>query len=118
MTTISNFIMKKNVAIGAKPKKKQIPININSNPCANKFLFSNQINPIASSYLSMGQKIQISKNLKNSKIIQVNTNSAGNYYTLNSKDSKQISGSVGNSVLNNYQSNNVSENNGINFNNF
>ena len=110
--------MKKNVAIGAKPKKKQIPININSNPCANKFLFSNQINPIASSYLSMGQKIQISKNLKNSKIIQVNTNSAGNYYTLNSKDSKQISGSIGNSVLNNYQSNNISENNGINFNNF
>ena len=118
MTTISNFIMKKNIAIGAKPKKKSIPININSNPAANKFLFSNQVNPIASSYLSMGQKIQISKNLKNSKIIQVNTNSAVNYYTLNSKDSKQISGSVGNSVLNNYQSNNVSENNGINFNNF
>ena len=118
MTTISNFIMKKNIAIGAKPKKKSIPININSNPAGNKFLFSNQVNPIASSYLSMGQKIQISKNLKNSKIIQVNTNSAVNYYTLNSKDSKQISGSVGNSVLNNYQSNNVSENNGINFNNF
>jgi hypothetical protein len=110
--------MKKNIAIGAKPKKKSIPININSNPAGNKFLFSNQVNPIASSYLSMGQKIQISKNLKNSKIIQVNTNSAVNYYTLNSKDSKQISGSVGNSVLNNYQSNNVSENNGINFNNF
>ena len=118
MTTLSNFIMKKNVPIGTKPKKKQIPININSNPVANKFLFSNQINPIASHYLSMGQKIQISKNLKSTKIIQVNTNSTGNYYTLNSKDSKQINGSIGNSFLNNYQSNNISENNGINFNKF
>ena len=46
----------------------------------------------------MGQKIQISKNNKNSKIIHVNTNSAMNYYTLNSKDSKQINGSITNSI--------------------
>ena len=110
--------MKKNIALGAKPKKKSIPININSNPTPGKFIISNPINPIASSYFSMGQKIQISKNNKNSKIIHVNTNSAMNYYTLNSKDSKQINGSITNSLLNNYQSNNVSENNGINFNNF
>ena len=118
MTSIPNFIMKKNIAVGVKPKKKSIPININSNPAPGKFIISNPINPIASSYFSMGQKIQISKNNKNSKIIHVNTNSAMNYYTLNSKDSKQINGSITNSILNNYQSNNVSENNGINFNNF
>ena len=116
MTSLSNYIMKKNIAINAKPKKKSIPININSNPAPGKFLISNPINPIASSYLSMGQRIQISKNLKNSKIIHVNTNSATNYYTTNSKDSKQTNNSVANSMLNNYQSNNISENNGINFN--
>ena len=118
MTSMSNYIMKKNVALGAKPKKKSIPININSNPTPGKIFISNQINPIASSYLSMGQKIQISKNIKNSKIIHVNTNSAMNYYSLNSKDSKQVNGSIGNSMLNNYKNNNISENNGINFNNY
>ena len=116
MTSLSNYIMKKNIAINAKPKKKSIPININSNPTPGKFLISNPINQVASSYLSMGQRIQISKNLKNSKIIHVNTNSATNYYTVNSKDSKQASNSIANSMLNNYQSNNISENNGINFN--
>ena len=118
MTSISNVIMKKNIAVGIKPKRKSIPININSNSAPGKFLISNPINPIASSYFSMGQKIQISKNNKNAKFIHVNTNSAMNYYTLNSKDSKQINGSITNSQLKNYQSNNVSENNGINFNNF
>ena len=100
--------------MGAKQKKKTIPININSNPAPGKFLISNSINPIASSYLSMGQKIQISKNKKYPRIIQVNTNSAVNYYTLNSKDSKRGNGSI----TNNYSSNNTSYNNGINFNNY
>ena len=58
MSAISNFIMKKNIPIGMKSKKKSIPININSNPAPGKFLISNQINPVASAYLSMGQKIQ------------------------------------------------------------
>ena len=118
MSTVPNIIIKKNIAIGAKSKKRSIPININSNPAPGKFLISNQINPIASSYLSMGQKIQISKNMKNPRIIQVNTNSAINYYTLNSKDSKHVNGSITNSLINNYHSNNVSDINGINFNNY
>ena len=118
MSTIPNIIIKKNIAIGVKSKKRSIPININSNPAPGKFLISNQINPIASSYLSMGQKIQISKNMKNPRIIHVNTNSAINYYTLNSKDSKQVNGSITNSLTNNYHSNNVSDINGINFNNY
>ena len=71
MSNMSNFIMKKNLAIGGKPKKKSIPININSNPAPGKMFISNQVNHIASSYLSMGQRIQISKNLKNAKHIQV-----------------------------------------------
>ena len=110
--------MKKNIAIGVKPKKKSIPININSNPAPGKFLISNQVNQIASSYLSMGQKIQISKNLKNSKVIHVNTNSAKNYYTLNSKEAKPTNGIITNSLINNYKVNNISDNNGINFNNY
>ena len=71
MTSIPNYIMKKNNTLGIKSKKKSIPININSNPTPGKFLFSNQINNIASSYLSMGQKIQTNKNLKTSKLIHV-----------------------------------------------
>ena len=118
MISTSNILMKKNIALGIKPKKKSIPININSNPTPGKFLISNQINPIASSYLSMGQKIQISKNIKNSKIIHVNTNSAKNYYTMNSKDTKPTSGIITNSLINNYKTNNISDNNGINFNNY
>ena len=118
MSTIPNIIIKKNIAIGVKSKKRSIPININSNPAPGKFLISNQINPIASSYLSMGQKIQTKKNLKNLKIINVNSNSGINYYTLNSKDSKQVNGSITNSLTNNYHSNNVSDINGINFNNY
>ena len=118
MTSISNFIMKKSIAVGGKPKKKSIPININSNPAPGKFLISNQINSIASSYLTMGQKIQISKNAKTSKIIHVNTTSPMNYYSLNSKDLKVTNGSLTNNVFNKYQSNNISENHGINFNNF
>ena len=94
MISTSNILMKKNITLGIKPKKKSIPININSNPTPGKFLISNQINPIASSYLSMGQKIQISKNIKNSKIIHVNTNSSKNYYAMNSKDNKPISGII------------------------
>ena len=120
MSTISNFIMKKNIPIGMKSKKKSIPININSNPAPGKFLISNQINPVASSYLSMGQKIQNFKNFKNSKIIHVNTNSATNYYTIASKDLKNTNNSITNSLLNNYSNvnHNYSENNGINFNNY
>ena len=120
MSSISNFMMKKNIPIGFKPKKKSIPININSNPVPGKFLISNQINPVASSYLSMGQKIQNSKNLKNSKLIHVNTNSAINYYTNPGIDSKYTNNSITNSLLNNYPNINSknSEINGINFNNY
>ena len=118
MSNMSNFIMKKNLAIGGKPKKKSIPININSNPAPGKMFVSNQVNHIASSYLSMGQRIQISKNLKNAKHIQVNTNSGINYYNLSNKDSKQAISSGTNSYLNNFQNNNNSDNYGINFNNY
>ena len=49
MSSIPNFKLKKNNALGLKPKKKTIPININSNPTPGKFLFSNPVNNIASS---------------------------------------------------------------------
>ena len=61
--------MKKNNTLGIKSKKKSIPININSNPTPGKFLFTNHINNIASSYLSMGQKIQILKIIIGAKSI-------------------------------------------------
>ena len=118
MSSIPNYKLKKNNTLGIKPKKKSIPININTNPTPGKFLFSNQVNNIASSYLSMGQRIQINKNLKDSKIIHVNTNSATNYYTLNSKDAKQTNCSITNSILNNLKINNKSELNSINVNNY
>ena len=117
MNSKSNIILKKDIGIGLKPKRKTIPINLNSNPTPGKFLISNQVNPITSSYLSMGQKIQISKNIKNSKIIHVNTNSAKNYYTINNKDIKQTNGITTNSIINNYRTNDISNNNGISINN-
>ena len=119
MSSISNFMMKKSIPIGYKTKKKSIPININSNPTQGKFLIPNQINQVASSYLTMGQKIQNSKNLKNSKLIHVNTNSAINYYTNPGIDSKYTNNSITNSLYNypNINSKN-SEMNGINFNNY
>ena len=120
MSSISNFMMKKSIPIGYKSKKKSIPININSNPVPGKFIISNQINSVASSYLSMGQKIQNSKNSKNSKFIHVNTNSAINYYTNPGIDQKQNNSSITNSLLNNYPKINSknSEISGINFNNY
>ena len=113
----TNFMMKKSIPLGFKSKKKSIPININSNPSAGKFLTTNQINQVAASYLSMGQKIQI---LKNPKMIHVNTNSALNYYTNPGNDSRQTNSSIGNSYLNNYPNINIknSELSGINFNNY
>ena len=115
----TNYMMKKSIPLGVKSKKKSIPININSNPVPGKFLISNPINQVASSYLSMGQKIQISKNFKNSKVIHVNTNSAINYFTNPANDSKQTNSSIGNSYLTNYPNINSknSELSGINFNN-
>ena len=120
MSNMTNFIMKKSIPLGVKSKKKQIPININSNMAPGKFLVSNQVNQVASSYISMGQKIQISKNLKNSKMIHVNTNSAINYYTNPAIDSKYTNSSITNSYLNNYPNINSknSEISGINFNNY
>jgi len=118
MTSIPNYIMKKNNTLGIKSKKKSIPININSNPTPGKFLFSNQINNIASSYLSMGQKIQTNKNLKTSKLIHVNTNSCTNYYTTNSKETKQTNSSISSSIPNNIKNYNRSEVNSININNY
>ena len=112
----TNFMMKKSIPLGYKSKKKSIPININSNPAASKFLTTNQINQVAASYLSMGQKIQI---LKNPKMIHVNTNSALNYYTNPGNDSRQTNSSIGNSYLNNYPNIGIKNNelSGINFNN-
>ena len=115
MSSIPNYKMKKTNMLGIKTKKKAIPININTNPTPGKFLFSNHVNNIASSYLSMGRRIQINKNIKTSKLIHVNTNSATNYYTLNSKDTKQTNGSITNSLICNIKNNNnKSEYNSIN----
>ena len=118
MSSIPSHIMKKNNILDIKSKKKTIPININSNPTPGKFLFSNQINSIASSYLSMGQKIQNNKNINASKLIHVNTNSGTNYYTINSKETKQTNSSISNSIYNNIKNNNRSEINSININNY
>ena len=115
MSSIPNYKMKKTNMLGIKTKKKAIPININTNPTPGKFLFSNHVNNIASTYLSMGRKIQINKNIKTSKLIHVNTNSATNYYTLNSKETKQTNGSITNSLICNIKNNNnKSEYNSIN----
>ena len=118
MSSIPNNVLKKNNTKGIKPKRKSIPININTNPTPDKFLISNHANNIASSYLSMGKRFQINKNIKASKVIHVNTNSASNYYTLNTKDTKQTNGSITSSILNSLKNNNRSEINSININNY
>lgn len=56
MSSFPNSIIKKNNTLGIKPIKKSIQINISINSSPNKFLFSNNVNKIASSYLSMGKK--------------------------------------------------------------
>ena len=109
MSSIPNNFAKKKNTFNKRPIKKSIQININSNPAPNKFLFSNQVNNIASSYLSMGRRIQINKNMKTSKIIHANTNSASNYNPVNSKDIKQANGSITNIILNNLINNNKTE---------
>ena len=60
----SNIIIKRCILINAKEKRKKIPINLNSKSISNQFKSSNHVNLVASSYLSMGQKINISKNQK------------------------------------------------------
>ena len=97
----NNCIIKKNNTLGIKPLKKSIQINININSSPSKFLFSNNINKIASSYLSMGRKIQINKSRKNSKILKINTISNSNYYTINNKEANQTNYSITNSLNNN-----------------
>ena len=97
----SNCIIKKNNTLGIKPLKKSIQINININSSPRKFLFSNNVNKIASSYLSMGRKIQINKSRKNSKILKINTVSNSNYYTINNKEANQTNYSITNTLNNN-----------------
>ena len=99
------YIFKNNKTNVDKQKKKSIPININLNP--GQFLFKNNINKIASSYISMGRKIQTRKNRQLSKM-QVNTNSVSNCYQ------KQTTSYILNNSKN---SNNKSEYNYINKNN-
>ena len=99
------YIFKNNKTNVDKQKKKSIPININLNP--GQFLFKNNINKIASSYISMGRRIQTRKNRQLSKM-QVNTNSVSNCYQ------KQTTSYI----LNNSKNiNNKSEYNYINKNN-
>ena len=117
MNNIQSHLLKKNF-IDVKPKKKSIPININTNQIPSKFIFSNHVNKIASSYLSMGQKFKINKNVKSSKIIHVNTKSSTNYYIINNKESKQSSTSIVNSMSNNYKNKNKSDINYNNVNNY
>ena len=99
--TYSN--VKKNIMINTKEKRKNIPININSNPKPSQFTFSNPINVVASSYLSMGQKINILKNHKiQQKYLTQNQNNHqnSNNYITNNKDFKISTNSFANSLLN------------------
>ena len=107
MNSFSNNIMKKNNTLGIKHFKKSIQINITSNPIPSKFLFSNHINKIASSYLSMGRRIQ-NESLKASKTIHTNANFDNNYYTLNNKENNRtnISGRNQNQTIKNTKNNN------------
>ena len=43
-------------------KKINNPININSNPLPGKFIFKNDTNKLASSYINMSQKMQTNRN--------------------------------------------------------
>ena len=106
MNTSSNNIMKKNNTLGIKHFKKSIQINITSNPIPSKFLFSNHINKIASSYLSMGRRIQ-NEGIKASKTIHINAN-FDNYYTLKNKENNKtnISGVNKNQTIKNNKNNN------------
>ena len=61
--------------------KKTIPININLNPNPGKFIFANNVNKIASFYLSMGRKIKDTKNSQITAKTHINTNSVSNYFT-------------------------------------
>ena len=109
--------MKKNNTLEIKPLKKSIQINISTNTSPSKFIFSNNVNKIASSYLSMGRKIQNTKNIKASKILQINTISGPNYFTLNSKETKQTNGSITNSIINKSKNNNFINISSINYHN-
>ena len=77
----------KNKENDEKKKKKSIPININLNH--GQFLFKSNINKIASSYISIGRKIQTRKN-KNLSRIQVSTNSVINNYTKQATTSSYV----------------------------
>ena len=116
MTSIPIYLTKKNnYIVKSKKKQKPIPININTNPFPSKFLFSNHVNNIASSYLSIGIKNK-NKNINPSKIVHINTKSANNNYTINSKDTKQTNNSsFTNSLINNHKTNNKSNLNSLNF---
>ena len=115
MSNIPHYITKKtNYVVKSKKKQKPIPININSHPFPNKFLFSNHVNDIASSYL-IGIKNK-NKNIKPSKAVHINTNSATNYYTINSKDTKQTNNSsFTNSLIYNNKNTNRSNLNSFNY---
>ena len=79
-----------------KPKKKNMPICINSNPNPGKFLFSNKISKVATAYKKNGEQIQnLEKNKqlhKNGKT-QVNT-MVNNFLSINSKLSQFSNGSI------------------------
>lgn len=55
-----------------KPKKKNMPICINSNPNPGKFLFSNKISKVATAYKKNGEQIQ---NLEKNKQLHKNPQS-------------------------------------------
>ena len=58
-----------------KPKKKNMPICINSNPNPGKFLFSNKISKVATAYKKNGEQIQ---NLEKNKQLHNNPQSPSN----------------------------------------
>ena len=60
--SINTIKMKNSLKSKISNKKTNNPININSNPTPGKFIFKNDVNKLASSYMNMSQKIQTNRN--------------------------------------------------------
>ena len=103
----SNIQIKRCILINAKEKRKKIPININSKSISNQFKSSNHVNLVASSYLSMGQKINSTKNQKISgtsmaniinNIVNYSYNKCHKLYNNSLSEKPKINNSVKNNI--------------------
>ena len=72
-------------------KKINNPININSNPLPGKFIFKNDTNKLASSYINMSQKMQTNRNFlkTSSTLIRRTSDLSFNNSCIKNKDQKQ-----------------------------